>query len=102
KTTLIQCAWSATRNKASYLQASSIGSARGAAQKRLSQPSPPQSSPPSITCSQTEPCTRISAPITSTAGAKPPKPNGPSQSSRTLATPSKSHRSQHDRDPVSF
>ncbi len=33
---------------------------------------------------------------------KTAKPNGSSQSSRTLATPSKSHRSQHDRDPFSF
>jgi len=50
KTTLVQCAWAATRKKASYLQAQfhRLRARRGA--KRRSAPSPPRSSPLPTKC----------------------------------------------------
>ena len=66
KTTVVQCAWAASRKKASYLQAQfqRLGSVEDP--RRPSAPSPPRSSPPPTTCSATARSIRTSEPTTST------------------------------------
>ncbi len=101
KTTLIQCAWAATRTKGTYLQAQfhRLRARRGA--RKPSARSPLPSSLPPITCSGTAASTRIWAPVTSTAAPKPPKPTASSPNSGASAMPSKSHRSQPEQRAVS-
>jgi transposase len=60
-----------TRRQATCKPSSAACSA-DADRKRRSAPSPHPSSPPPITCSRTEPSTRISVPTTSTAAPTPP------------------------------
>ena len=65
---------------------SSTASRRGAVRRRRSWPSPPPSSPQSITCSRMEPCIRTLAPITFRPDQKDSKPDVWSNGWRTLAT----------------
>jgi transposase len=50
KTTLVQCAWSAVRQKDTYLRSQFYHIRRGAARRRRSWPPLARSSPPSTTC----------------------------------------------------
>jgi hypothetical protein len=93
KATLVQCAWAAIKKKDSYLLCgrSSIACVPGAAPRRRSAPSRPQSWSPSTTCSAMEPATRTRVPITSTATPKTSSPSACAFDWRTSAMTSISH-----------
>jgi len=95
KTTLVQCAWAASRTKQSYLQAQylRLRSRRGAKKAICASPLP--SSPPLTTCSKTEPSTRISAQTTSTSAPKTSKYSVSSIVSRTSDSTFKSAPQRH-------
>jgi transposase len=78
-----------------------IGCALAAAPKKRSARSPPRSSPSSTTCWSVVSSITISAPLISTAGPKPPRPNASSHVCKISAMPSRSLLSQHDRVLVS-
>jgi len=67
KTTLVQCAWERSEKRTAICRHNSSESGLAVARRRQSLRSRPRSSPPSITCSRMERCTRIWAAITSIA-----------------------------------
>ena len=87
KTTLVQCAWAATRKKDSYLHAlfHRIKARRGP--KKAIVAVAPRFSPPSITCSRTERCITTLVPSTSTPVRKSGRKTACSGAWPTLATP---------------
>jgi transposase len=96
KTTLVQCAWAAARKKASYFQAQfhRLRSRRGAKKAIGALAASILTAVYHMLINERSITT--SAPITSTAGSKPPKPAVSSLASKTSATPSKSPHWRHD------
>ena len=72
KTALVNAPGPPRTRRQATCKPSSAACSADADRKRRSAPSPHPSSPPPITCSRTEPSTRISVPTTSTAAPTPP------------------------------